>query len=226
MRDMRTRTRRSRSRQRRGAVSALTAVAVGVLLNAPATTAEAADPIVSPGDILIASFGDLVTSAGVDNLDPVTGEVTDAASLGILDATTHVAAAPNGDFFAANLEGDIVRVDHLTGEQTQIRKGFNPGSEFSDMVVGADGNLLAVLNEQTGPSVVRIDAQSGRIVFELADDGLLDFASEIAKDRNRQRLGRQRAHASRRRSAQRAGAGCPGCRRGRDVRRHPHRQLR
>ena len=127
MRDMRTRTRRSRSRQRRGAVSALTAVAVGVLLNAPATTAEAADPIVSPGDILIASFGDLVTSAGVDNLDPVTGEVTDAASLGILDATTHVATAPNGDFFAANLEGDIVRVDHLTGEQTQIQEGLQPG---------------------------------------------------------------------------------------------------
>ena len=50
--------------------------------------------------------------------------------------------------------------------------------------MGPDGNLLAVLNEQTGPSVVRIDAQTGRIVFELADDGLLDLASEIAVEHN------------------------------------------
>ena len=79
-----------------------------------------------------------------------------------------MAAAPNGDFFAANLGGDIVRVDHVTGEQTQIREGFNPGTEFSDLVVGPDGNLIAVLNEQTGPSIVRIDAQSGRIISSSA----------------------------------------------------------
>ena len=180
MRDMRTRTSRSRSRQRTRVVSALTAVAVGALLNAPAPAAQAVDPVVSPGDILIASFGDLVTSAGVDNLDPVTGEVSDAASLGLQDFTINVAAAPNGDFFAANLEGDITRVDHVTGEQTQIRNGINPGAEFSDLVVGPDGNLIAILNEQTGPSVVRIDAQTGRVIFELADDGLLDNASAIA----------------------------------------------
>jgi hypothetical protein len=42
---------------------------------------------VTQGDILIASFGDLVTSAGVDKLDPKTLQVSDAASLGILNPT-------------------------------------------------------------------------------------------------------------------------------------------
>jgi outer membrane protein assembly factor BamB len=160
------------------------AATLGGLLGAAALagTPAAAAPTdhIQPGDILIASFGDLITSAGVDKMNPVTKQVSDAASLGINDATSLVAAAPNGDFFAANLEGDITRVDHVTGEQTRIRKGFSPSVEFNDLVVGPDGDLIAVLNEATGPSVIRIEAATGRLIKVLAEDGPIDRASSIA----------------------------------------------
>ncbi|HEY5881784.1 MAG TPA: hypothetical protein VIU11_22935 [Nakamurella sp.] len=48
---------------------------------------------------------------GVDRLDPVSHEVSRFASFGFNDATDLVAAAPNGDVFVANHEGDVFKVD-------------------------------------------------------------------------------------------------------------------
>jgi hypothetical protein len=157
----------------------------GLLSTAPA--AEAASPIVKTGDILLPTFGTLFTGGGVDKLDPVTRVRSRAASFGINDGTDNVAAAPNGDFFVGSQDGRVRKVDAATGAQTTIKFPFiQRGVAISDLVVGADGKPIGLINEETGQSLVRFEGQNAMTV--LSEDGLLGTGDEIALEYNGQVL--------------------------------------
>ena len=149
----------------------------GSVATAPA--AEAATPIVKKGDILVPTFGTIFNGGGIDKIDPVTRIRSRAASFGVNDATSDVAAAPDGDFFVGNSDGRIIRVDDATGAQTTVHFEFSQnGVALHDIAVGSDGRLIGLLNEQTGTSLVRFEAQNG--VTVLAEDGLFDRPNELA----------------------------------------------
>ena len=164
------------------ATLAAAAVAGGLTLAGSVATAPAADaavPIVKKGDILLPTHGTLFNGGGIDKLDPATRVRSRAASFGVNDGTDQVAAAPNGDFFAANQDGRVVKVDGVTGSQTTIKFPFSQnGVALDDLAVGADGKLIGLLNEETGHSLVRFEGQNGLTV--LSEDGLLAQPDELA----------------------------------------------
>ena len=99
--------------------------AVGMSMAGGPPSAQADVPLLRTGDILVTTFGGAFSGAGVDRLNAVNGEIDRFASFGVNNRIDHVAAAPNGNVFVTNREGDIFKVDGFTGDQTQIRNGSN-----------------------------------------------------------------------------------------------------
>src|SRR5918993_929012 len=158
---------------------AAAAIAGGLTLAgsvATAPAAEAALPIVGAGDILLPTDGSFTSGSGVDKLDPVTRVRSRAATLGG-SVTQLVAAAPNGDFFMADRDIRIVKVDDVTGNQTTIKAPEFNTSNLVDLVVAADGNLIGLLLEASGNRLVRINAVTGAVTT-LSSNGLLDPAGQ------------------------------------------------
>ena len=163
----------------RRAAAAVTGVMLALAIVAPAPSAYAAVPIVKAGDILVTDFGDVVNPASVDKIDIANQTSHRVTSFGVLGATDHLAGAPNGDFFVSDITGTITKVDHVTGAHTIVRHGFADNFPISDLAVAADGNLLALLREETGVALVRVNLANGSLT-ELSDDGLFDFPSSLA----------------------------------------------
>ena len=172
-----SRGRRAVSRVTAAILAGLTAVGMAMAGGPPSAQADV--PLLRTGDILVTTFGDAFSGAGVDRLNAVNGEIERFASFGVNNRIDHVAAAPNGNVFVTNREGDIFKVDGFTGDQTQIRNGSNSFFEFDDLVVGRDGNLVAVLVGTTGPSLVRINSSTGQLT-KLANGDLLPTGGSIA----------------------------------------------
>ena len=172
-----SRGRRAVSRVTAAILAGLTAVGMSMAGGPPSAQADV--PLLQTGDILVTTFGGAFSGAGVDRLNAVNGEIDRIASFGVNNRIDHVAAAPNGNVFVTNREGDIFKVDGFTGDQTQIRNGSNSFFEFQDLVVGRDGNLVAVLNGDTGASLVRINSSTGQLT-QLAKGDLLRNGGSIA----------------------------------------------
>ena len=138
---------------------------------ATAPPPRSATPIVKTGDILLPTFGTLFTGGGIDKLDPVTRVRSRAASFGVNDGTDNVAAAPNGDFFVGTKTAGFARSTRPPAPDHHQVPVHPNGVPISDLVVGADGKPIGLINEETGQSLVRFEGQNALTV--LAEDGFL-----------------------------------------------------
>ncbi len=174
---------RHRRRRRRGRAAAVAAsVAVGGALGAVAPfatgPAQAAEPIVTTGDILVTTGPEVPFGRyGVERIDPVSHEQSRAISFGLLSGENEIASDANGDFYVANFDGDVVKVDHLTGEDTTIREGTGE-SAFNDLAVDPAGRVLGLLREDSGTRLVRVDADGSLHV--LSQGQLMVDPAEMA----------------------------------------------
>src|SRR4051812_19300407 len=191
----------SRSTSRRPLALTATALLAATLVSLGASvadppTAAAADPVVRTGDVVTPTFGAVFDGgSGLDRVDPLTLVRSRVTTFGILKAFDNVATLPNGDLIAANTEGEIQRVNHLTGQQTRLRQAFSPlFTAFEDITIDGQGNLLALLHEQTGTKLVKMALQPDqpfqRIGTEIeadAFDGQLavEFDGKILVTNNR-----------------------------------------
>ena len=146
---------------RRVATGLAAVIAAAAVLTSIPTTARAADPIVTKGDILVTAGGGALTSGRVDKINPVMGAAAVAASISNDDPDS-MAVLPNGDFIVAMFDGQLIRVDHLTGAQRTLLT-VGGSVPWVDLAVGVDGDVLALLRDDSGAKLVSLDPQTGAL---------------------------------------------------------------
>ena len=130
------------------------------------------------GDILVTDFGDVVNPASVDKIDMANLTSHRVTSFGLFARSHKLAGAPNGDFFVSDITGTITKVDPVSGAHTVVRHSFGDSFPIADLAMAADGSLLALLDQDTGAALVRVNANGS--VSKLSDDGLFDVPSSLA----------------------------------------------
>ena len=147
------------TRGRRRAAATAAAVTVATLIPFAAAfvappAAVAADPIVKTGDLVTATFGAIFDGgSGLDRMDPKTHIRSRVTTFGILKGFDNVTSTANGDLIAANLDGEVWKVNRITGVQTKLQDAFTEvGVAYNDLTMDANGKLLAIINEPSAPA--------------------------------------------------------------------------
>jgi hypothetical protein len=163
-------------------ISALLAVTVA---SVQATPVSATTPIVNSGDIVTVTFGGLFDGgSGIDKIDPVTHVRSRVVSFGIAKGFDQVVALPSTDLLSANQDGEVWRVDHLTGVKTQVRSGTQQHTvAYGDLVAETNTSALAIIREDTGNRIVRMSTTCCVGLQLISQDPLVTVtADELAID--------------------------------------------
>jgi hypothetical protein len=155
-------------------VAVLAVIIAGAVLGSASPARAASDPLVHPGDVLVSTLGGVFSGDGVDD---VTTD-TRVGTLGTFAGSGAMTTAPNGDVYATNNAGDVVKFDHVTGESTTIFNGFEVNNPWQDLAVDRAGHLLGLRFDRVGESLVQINANNS--LTKISDDQLFDRPTRIA----------------------------------------------
>jgi sugar lactone lactonase YvrE len=136
---------------------------------------------VSPTGVAIDATGDLLVTysqmssfgvgGGVLRVDPLTGDVTEVSSGGILNEPTAIAIEANGDLMVVNLGVAglpvILRIDPRTGAQSGVSSEGAIGS--SSLAIDADGDLLVKAPRRFLPGVCMGGSNDGNVCTSGAE---------------------------------------------------------
>jgi hypothetical protein len=156
------------------ACAAALAVAAGAGLGGASPADAATDPVVHNGDVLVSTLGGVFSGDGVD--DVTTG--SRVGTLGTFAGAGTMTTALNGDVYATNFAGDVVKFDHVTGEATTIFHGFEPNNPWLDLAIDRNGHLLGLRFDRVGYSLVQINPNGS--LTKISDDQLFDGPRLIA----------------------------------------------
>jgi len=141
-----------------------------------APDARADDPLIKKGDVLVNALGPILSGDHLDRVDPGTQVETLASFEGSL--TTSLVATRDGDVLAGDFDGNIERIDHLTGESTRLRAGQDEHAPWEDLALEANGSLVGLFRGSVGTSLVRVN--SNGTLTKIADDGHLAHPQFLA----------------------------------------------
>ncbi len=176
-----TARRKRRAALTAAAVTAATLIPFAAAFVAP-PSAMAADPVVKTGDLIVSKFTIVPFGDSIDKIDPGTRIRSSISTGGRLDEPAEVVSDAVGNIYTSNVDGRIIRVDRVTGEQTSAIPpgiGLNP----DDMALAADGDLFIANRVLSESVIVKINPTTGvdRIV---SSGGALFNVESMAVDFN------------------------------------------
>jgi Ca2+-binding RTX toxin-like protein len=164
----------TRAATRLACAAALVAIAVGAGLGGASPAVAATDPLVHHGDVLVSTLGGVFSGDGVDNV--TTG--ARVGTLGTFAGSGAMTTALNGDVYATDNAGDVVRFDHVTGQATTVAHGSATTNPWLDLALDRAGHVLGLRRDAVGYSLVQVNPNGS--LTKISDDQLFHRPTAIA----------------------------------------------